>query len=102
LAGLGIWLTYRLGRRFFSPAVGLLAAGLTLSSPFFLLNSGSLLSHPLGMVLAAAFALAWLELFYPAGPPRRSQSTTSNNLNQISNNNLHPQFTFLLQASLDA
>lgn len=63
LAGLGIWLTYRLGRRVFSETVGLLAAGLTLTSPFFLMNSGSLLSHPLGLVLSAAFALAWLECF---------------------------------------
>lgn len=69
LAGLGIWLIYRLGRRLFSPLVGLLAAGLTLISPFFLLNSGSLLSHPLGLVFSVAFTLAWLDAFHlrPAG-----------------------------------
>ena len=50
LAGLGVWLTYRLGKKIFGETVGLLAAGLTLTSPFFLVNSGSLLSHP-----AAAF-----------------------------------------------
>jgi hypothetical protein len=61
LAGLGVWLTYRLGQRLFSPIVGLLAALLTLTSPFFLMNSGSLLSHPFGLVLSAAFALAWLD-----------------------------------------
>ena len=65
LAGLGIWLTYRLGRRVFSPGVGLLAGALTLSSPFFLMNSGSLLSHPLGLVLAVGFAWAWLAAFGP-------------------------------------
>ena len=65
LAGLGVWLTYRLGKRFFNEAVGLLAAGLTVTSPFFLMNSGSLLSHPLGLVLSAAFALAWMSLFDP-------------------------------------
>ena len=70
LAGLGIWLTYRLGRRVFNPGIGLLAAGLTLSSPFFLMNSGSLLSHPLGLALAAGFALAWLAAFGPQ-PARR-------------------------------
>lgn len=61
LAGLGVWLTYRLGKRIFSETVGLLAAVLTLTSPFFLINSGSLLSHPFGLVLSAAFALAWLD-----------------------------------------
>ncbi len=70
LAGLGVWLTYRLGRRVFNPGVGLLAAALTLTSPFFLLNSGSLLSHPLGLVLSAGFALAWLAAFGP-NPARR-------------------------------
>jgi hypothetical protein len=45
--------------------VGLLAAGLTLTSPFFLMNSGSLLSHPFGLVLTAAFALAWLDAWDP-------------------------------------
>ena len=64
LAGLGVWLTYQLGKRHFSQVIGLLAAGLTVSSPFFLMNSGSLLSHPLGLVLSASFALAWLEAFW--------------------------------------
>jgi hypothetical protein len=64
LAGLGIWLTYRLGKLVFSETVGILAAALTLTSPFFLMNSGSLLSHPLGLVLSAAFALAWLDAFF--------------------------------------
>lgn len=63
LAGLGVWLTFLLGKRFFSPTVGLLAAGLTITSPFFLMNSGSLLSHPFGLVLSALFALTWLEAF---------------------------------------
>jgi 4-amino-4-deoxy-L-arabinose transferase-like glycosyltransferase len=63
LAGLGVWLTYLLGKRLFGQVTGLLAAGLTLTSPFFLLNSGSLLSHPLGLVLSAAFTLLWLAGF---------------------------------------
>ena len=63
LAGLGVWLTYRLGKKVFGETVGLLAAGLTLSSPFFLMNSGTLLSHPFGLVLSAAFALAWIDAF---------------------------------------
>jgi len=63
LAGFGVWLTYLLGKRIFGQTVGLLAAGLTLTSPFFLMNSGSLLSHPLGLVLSLAFTLAWLDAF---------------------------------------
>jgi 4-amino-4-deoxy-L-arabinose transferase-like glycosyltransferase len=61
LAGLAVWLAYRLGKRVSSETVGLLTAGLTLTSPFFLMNSGSLLSHPFGLVLSEAFALAWLD-----------------------------------------
>ncbi len=68
LAGLAIWLTYRLGRRVLNPRLGLLAAGLTLVSPFFLINSGSLLSHPLGLVLSSGFALTWLAATSPTEP----------------------------------
>lgn len=68
LAGLGVWLTYRLGEKVFGKAVGLLAAALTVTSPFFLMNSGSLLSHPFGLVLAAAFALGWLDSCAGEGP----------------------------------
>lgn len=65
LAGLGVWLTYRLGKKIMGETVGLLAAGLTITSPFFLVNSGSLLSHPFGLVLSTAFTLAWLDAFSP-------------------------------------
>ena len=65
LAGLSVWLTYHLGKRLFNPGVGLLAAALTLTSPFFLLNSGSLLSNPLALALSAGFAWAWLAAFGP-------------------------------------
>ena len=64
LAGLGVWLTYLLGKKICGQWVGLLAAGLTVTSPFFLMNSGSLLSHPFGLVLSAFFALGWLESFW--------------------------------------
>lgn len=70
LGGLGVWLTYVLGRKLFGRTVGLLAAGLTATSPFFLVNSGSLLSHPLGLVLSAGFALAWLDAFTQPLHPR--------------------------------
>ncbi len=71
LAGLGVWLTYQLGKRLFGATVALLAAGLTVTSPFFLLNSGSLLNHPLGLVLTIAFALAWLDAFHTPGISKR-------------------------------
>lgn len=61
LAGLGIWLTYRLGKKLLGKGVGLLAAALMLSSPFFLMNSSALLSHAWGLALSAGFALYWLE-----------------------------------------
>lgn len=62
LAGLGAWLTYRLGKKILGETVGLLAAGLTATSPFFLMNSGTLLSHPWGLVLSTALALSWLDV----------------------------------------
>lgn len=67
LAGLGVWLTYRLGKRTFGETVGLLAAALTITSPFFMMNSGSLLAHPFGLVLSAAFALFWLDAWDATG-----------------------------------
>jgi 4-amino-4-deoxy-L-arabinose transferase-like glycosyltransferase len=65
LAGAGIWLIYQLGKKVSDELTGLLAAGLTLTSPFFLMNSGSLLSHPLGLVLSTVFVINWLESFNP-------------------------------------
>lgn len=62
LAGLAVWLTYRLGSKILGEVVGLLAAGLTLTSAFFLMNAGTLLSHPWGLVLSTAFALSWLDV----------------------------------------
>jgi len=70
LAGAGIWLTYQLGKRTISELTGLLAAGLTLTSPFFLMNSGSMLSHPLGLVLSTTFVLSWLASFGKTTSPR--------------------------------
>jgi len=61
LAGLAVWLTFRLGSKVFGETVGVLAAVLTSASPFFLMNSGSLLSHPWGLVLATGFAISWLD-----------------------------------------
>jgi hypothetical protein len=71
LAGLALWLTYWLGKRIVNENVGLLAGGLTLVSPFFWINSGSLLAHPLGLALSAGFALGWIEAFAAPDLPRR-------------------------------
>jgi hypothetical protein len=72
LAGIVVWLTYRLGKKIFSSTVGLIASVLTLTSPFFLMNSGTLLSHSFGLVLALAFALSWIDSFWePQNPNRR-------------------------------
>lgn len=70
LAGLGVWLTYQLGKRIFNARVGLLGALLTVTSPFFLMNSGSLLSHPLGLALSAGFVLGWFEAFTTPQSPK--------------------------------
>jgi hypothetical protein len=67
LAGLGVWLIFRLGSRVAGAWVGLLAAALAASSPIFLMLSGSLMGHSFGLVLTGAFWLAWLDLF--AGRP---------------------------------
>lgn len=63
LAALSVWLTYRLASRLLSAQAALLAAFLVASSPFFLVNSGSLLSHAWSLFLTLAFTLAWLDCF---------------------------------------
>ncbi len=62
-AALSIWLVYRIGSTIINPWVGLVSAGLTLSSPMFLMLSGTLMSHNFSLFLTAAFSLAWLKLF---------------------------------------
>ena len=82
LAGLGIWLIYLLGKRLFGETVALLSAGLALISPFFLMNSGSLLSHPLGLVLSTALALAWVDNF--TRPPRAPDASPEDSSSPVS------------------
>ena len=67
LAGLAVWLTYRLGQKLRGDLTGLLASVLTLTSPFFLVNGASLLSHMMALVLALGFVLAWWDV---AAPPK--------------------------------
>lgn len=61
LAGIAAWLVYRLGKRTFGETVGILAAVLLGSSPFFLIQAGSLLSHVWSLVLCTAFILFWID-----------------------------------------
>jgi hypothetical protein len=63
LAGFTVWLLYRLGTQYFSRGVSLLAAFLLVSSPFFLMNAGSLLSHAWSLFLSTAFTLSWVDGF---------------------------------------
>ncbi|MFC1997488.1 hypothetical protein ACFLXI_07790 [Chloroflexota bacterium] len=62
LAGLAVWLTYRLGQKLLGWKVGLLAAGLTVISPLFLTYAGSILSHTWGLVLSLILAVSWLDV----------------------------------------
>jgi 4-amino-4-deoxy-L-arabinose transferase-like glycosyltransferase len=76
LAGVAVWLTYLLGKRVWNETVGILAALLTLISPFFLMNMGSLLSHPFSLVLSLAFTLFWIDNFWPPSRPRWHKTLT--------------------------
>lgn len=71
LSGLAVWLIFRLGRRLLPPPLALLAALLAATSPMLLMLGGSFMSHSLSLVLSAAFALAWLDLFVEQARPER-------------------------------
>ena len=64
LAGLAIWLVYQLGKKITNETVGILSAILLGSSPFFLIQAGTLLSHTWSLVLAAGFMLFWLDAIH--------------------------------------
>ncbi|HUS85448.1 MAG TPA: hypothetical protein VMX56_09900 [Anaerolineales bacterium] len=74
LAGISLWLVYRLGTKLLGRGIGLLAEVLTLSSPMFLMLSSSLLSHTLSLCLALAFQLAWLDSFPLRGVSREQRA----------------------------
>jgi 4-amino-4-deoxy-L-arabinose transferase-like glycosyltransferase len=63
LAALSVWLTYRLVKKLLSEKTAIIAAVLTTISPFFLMNSGSLLAHSFSLLLALAFSLSWIDTF---------------------------------------
>jgi hypothetical protein len=63
LGGITIWLVYLLVKKILDDKAALLATFLLTLSPFFLMNSASLLSHPWSLFLSAGLALAWLDTF---------------------------------------
>ena len=63
LAGMCIWLTYRLVKKLLDEKTALLAALLTTLSPFFLMNAALLLSHTWSLFLTLVFCLGWLDAF---------------------------------------
>src|SRR5665648_159556 len=54
-AGFSIWLLYLLVKRITNEKIGIISIFLTITSPFFLMNAGSLLSHIWSLWLALAF-----------------------------------------------
>lgn len=67
LAGLAVWLTYRLGSRLAGRWGGVLAAFLVATSPMILMLSSNLMPHMLTVVLTLGFSLAWFDLFLSRG-----------------------------------
>jgi len=64
--GLGVWLTYQLGKRLFGETVALLAAGLTATS-LSSIKFRVIVEPSLGLVLTILFTLSWLDAFHNPG-----------------------------------
>ena len=62
LAGLAAWLTYKLGKQSLGGKTALLGMLLLGTSPLFLIQAGSMLSHIWSLVLATAFFISWLDI----------------------------------------
>lgn len=71
LSGFSVWLLFLLARRISDEITALLAVLLMVTSPFFVMNSGTLLAHPWSLFLTLAFALAWLDTFPHPDSPKR-------------------------------
>jgi hypothetical protein len=65
LTGATIWLLYRLIKRITDKVTALLGAFLAASSPFLLLNAGTLLSHPWSLFLTVCLCLVWIDVTDP-------------------------------------
>ncbi|MEJ2011158.1 MAG: hypothetical protein P8X64_02915 [Anaerolineales bacterium] len=63
LAGLAVWLTFRLGSKLLGEWPGVLAALLLLASPMFLMLAASMMPHIFSLVLGLVFTLCWVDLF---------------------------------------
>lgn len=61
-AGFSVWLLYLLVKRISNEKIGLISIFLTITSPFFLMNAGSLLSHIWSLWLVLAFVHSWIEI----------------------------------------
>ena len=61
LAGIAVWFVYRLAKRVFNEKVGILSILLLGTSPLFLIQAGTLLSHVWSLVLVSAFSLFWFD-----------------------------------------
>ncbi len=62
-AGFCVWLIYLLLKNISNEKSAFIAIILTMTSPFYLLNSAVLLSHIWSLWLTLSFILAWLDLF---------------------------------------
>lgn len=58
-----LWFSYRLARKLLSPGLSVLAELLMLTSPMFLMLSGTLMAHMFSLLMALVFMLAWSDLF---------------------------------------
>jgi hypothetical protein len=65
ISALVLWLTYRLARKILNPELSLLAELLMLSSPMFLMLSGTLMAHMFSLLLTLSFMLAWSDIYIP-------------------------------------
>lgn len=63
ITALGLWFLYRTIKKIVDEKTALLAIALGLTSPFLLVNSGSLLSHPWSLFLTIVFFMAWIDAF---------------------------------------
>ncbi|MGD8552697.1 MAG: glycosyltransferase family 39 protein [Anaerolineales bacterium] len=68
LSSVVLWFTYRLARKLLNPGLSLLAELLLLSSPMFLMLSGTYMSHMYSLLLTLGFMLAWNDLFLNRNP----------------------------------
>jgi hypothetical protein len=64
-AGFSLWLIYLLVKKISNEKAALIAASLSITSPFVLLNSGSLLAHTWSLWLTLVFIHAWIDSFFP-------------------------------------